>query len=49
MADENYNEAAVRAGARAMRTLYVVLIAEGFTTQEALELVKAMLPKTGKQ
>jgi hypothetical protein len=46
--DPTYGEAAMVAGARAMRQIYVALIAEGFTSAEALELVKSMLPKGGK-
>lgn len=37
--------AAMRVGARAIRELYVALVAEGFTEQQALSLVALCLAK----
>lgn len=40
MADEAYNDAAMKAVARQARSLYLSLIEEGFTEVQAMELVK---------
>jgi hypothetical protein len=40
-----YADASLAASARVMREVFVALTREGFTAAQALELVKAMLPK----
>lgn len=42
--DKRYDEEATKAGARAIRGIYLALIAEGFTEAQAIEIVKGMLP-----
>lgn len=43
--DQSFSQAQISAAARSMRELYVALTKEGFTPEQALELVKAILPR----
>lgn len=43
MEEPTYTEAAVEAGARAVRQLYIALTKEGFTAAQAMDLVRSVL------
>ena len=43
MSDQVEPSAALRGGAHQLRELYVALVAEGFTSQEALEIIGHIL------
>lgn len=42
--DQRYQDANIKAAARAMRQVFVALTREGFTEEQALQIVKSMLP-----
>lgn len=45
--DDTYTLAQFAAMARTMRQVYIALTKEGFTPAEALDICKALLPRTG--